>query len=332
MSQYKVSIIIPVYNVQQYIAKCLLSVLNQSFESIEYILVDDCGSDQSIEIANSIIDGHPKRNQVKILHHSQNMGISCARNTGINNSVGEYILNLDSDDYLEPGIILKMYDFAIANDVDILVTDYFDEKLDGIKKYNKQEFKIKEKNNSEEFIKLLLSYKIAPAIWNKFIRASLYKQNKITHPAGIPIIEDVCTLVQLAHYANKIMKLDFPSVHYIQHITSASFNPRLASFLLSAPIMLEDFFRNENVYEIYDKYLDIFRLKTEYAYLIRTLWQYKIQLNYNLNKKTNFKIFFSSDFSFKQKLILFVYCKNAKLSNIILKIWTYLALFYHKIV
>ena len=78
MNEYQVSLIIPVYNVENYIRESLLSALGQTFGSIEYILVDDCGTDHSMEIACSIVDGHPRRQDVRIVSHDRNRGLSAA--------------------------------------------------------------------------------------------------------------------------------------------------------------------------------------------------------------------------------------------------------------
>jgi len=104
----KVSIIIPVYNVELYIERCLLSVLNQTYQDIEIILVDDCGTDNSIAIAQQIINIHPNGYKVHILKHEQNRGLSAARNTGIMVATGEYIWFVDSDDWIEDSFINKL--------------------------------------------------------------------------------------------------------------------------------------------------------------------------------------------------------------------------------
>ena len=86
-----VSIIIPVYNVAEYIEKCLYSVIQQKTYNIECILVDDCGTDNSIEIAEKIINQYNGPISFKLLHHNHNRGLSAARNTGINIATGDYV-------------------------------------------------------------------------------------------------------------------------------------------------------------------------------------------------------------------------------------------------
>lgn len=101
----KVSIIIPVFNVATYIESCLLSVVNQTYKNIECILIDDCGTDNSIIICKQFINTYNGNISFKLIHHLKNKGLSEARNTGIQEATGEYIFFLDSDDTILPHCI-----------------------------------------------------------------------------------------------------------------------------------------------------------------------------------------------------------------------------------
>lgn len=120
----KVSIIIPVYNVEPYIEECLQSVMRQSYKGeIECILVDDCGTDNSMEVAGQLIETYKGPIDFKVLHHEHNRGLSAARNTGIDAASGDYVYFLDSDDWISDDCIekltqplsLKQYDFVIGH-------------------------------------------------------------------------------------------------------------------------------------------------------------------------------------------------------------------------
>lgn len=113
MKKPLISIIIPIYNVQNYIADCICSVINQTFtDSVECLLVDDCGSDDSIVIAEKIIDSYKGKIKFRIINHNSNLGLSCARNTGIRESDGEWLLFLDSDDWLSENCLQTMVDMT----------------------------------------------------------------------------------------------------------------------------------------------------------------------------------------------------------------------------
>ena len=105
----KVSILVPVYGVEKYIERCARSLFEQTYDNIEYIFVDDCTKDRSIVILQKVLEGYPNRkNQVKILHHEKNRGLSAARNTALDASTGDYLMHVDSDDYLRKDAVLLL--------------------------------------------------------------------------------------------------------------------------------------------------------------------------------------------------------------------------------
>ena len=109
MNMYEVTLIIPVYNVANYIRDSLLSALAQTFESIEYIVVDDCGTDDSLEIVKSILSSHQRAKDVFIYRHNCNKGLSAARNTGLEKAHGKFVYFIDSDDEITKGVPVKKY-------------------------------------------------------------------------------------------------------------------------------------------------------------------------------------------------------------------------------
>ena len=120
----KVSIVIPVYNVEPYIEECLQSVMRQTYKgAMECILVDDCGTDNSIKVAGQLIEAYKGPIDFKVVHHEHNRGLSAARNTGMDAACGEYVYFLDSDDWISDDCIekltqplgLEQYDFVIGH-------------------------------------------------------------------------------------------------------------------------------------------------------------------------------------------------------------------------
>ena len=107
----KVSIIIPVYNVAPYIIRCLDSIYNQSYPNLEVIIIDDCGTDNSMAIIDSYLTSD-QHDITRIIHHHKNQGLSIARNTGINNANGEYLYFIDSDDYITSNCIKTLAELA----------------------------------------------------------------------------------------------------------------------------------------------------------------------------------------------------------------------------
>jgi glycosyltransferase involved in cell wall biosynthesis len=119
MKRPLVSIVIPVYNVKKYVGQCISSVLAQTYGNIEVLCVDDCGSDDSMRI----VDGLARRDKrIRILRQPRNMGLGPARNLGLERGRGEYVLFLDSDDYLMPGIVEKLVARAVNTGADMVVS------------------------------------------------------------------------------------------------------------------------------------------------------------------------------------------------------------------
>lgn len=116
-----VTIGIPVYNVEPYIEKCLLSVLNQTYQNLEILVVDDLGTDKSMDIVAKLQQSHPLGNSIKIIRHPENRGLGEARNTTIENATGEYLCFVDSDDYIEPETIEVLLKEAEEHDTDVVL-------------------------------------------------------------------------------------------------------------------------------------------------------------------------------------------------------------------
>ena len=125
----QVSIIVPVYNVEKYIIECLESAIKQGLKTYEIICIDDCGTDNSVNLIKNFINEKNLQDVIKIIKHDVNSGLSVARNTGIDAARGDYIFFLDSDDLLKKNTLSKMYDIANKENLDLLeggVSEFFE--------------------------------------------------------------------------------------------------------------------------------------------------------------------------------------------------------------
>jgi len=121
----KISIVIPVYNVAPYIEDCLQSVMNQTWQgSMECILADDCGTDQSMQLIEQKLQTYTGQIDFRIIHHQQNRGLSAARNSGIDAVTGDYVFFLDSDDEITPDCIERLAKPLSEHSYDLVVADY----------------------------------------------------------------------------------------------------------------------------------------------------------------------------------------------------------------
>ena len=122
----KVSVVIPVYGVEQFVGRCVRSLMEQTLDSVEFIFVDDATLDGSMGEIEKAIAHYPSRaSQVRILHHEHNLGLPAARNTGLHEATGEYIFHCDSDDYVEPDMLEKLYETAEEKQADFVWCDWY---------------------------------------------------------------------------------------------------------------------------------------------------------------------------------------------------------------
>ena len=120
----KVTLAMPVYNVEKYIERALLSALNQTFESIEYLVIDDKGQDESMNIVRRIVTKHPRGKYVRIIDHGENRGTGATKNTAIKEAKGKYLYFMDSDDEIIPNCIALLYDKIHNTDLDWVMGAY----------------------------------------------------------------------------------------------------------------------------------------------------------------------------------------------------------------
>lgn len=189
----KVSVILPVYNVAKYIDKCIQSLLSQTLKDIEIIFVDDCSPDNSVELIQKYQDP-----RIKIVRHEVNKYTAEARNTGIDNAMGEYIAFVDPDDYIDKDFLLKLYTIAKKNNADI---------AKGICKSMPSG---KLSNNNASIRKNKYNF----LFW---MPTAIYKKDLITEHNIRFSIDTICGHFPMVHFANKIVTCDDAIYYYVRH-------------------------------------------------------------------------------------------------------------------
>ncbi|MBR5638861.1 MAG: glycosyltransferase family 2 protein [Muribaculaceae bacterium] len=195
-----VSIVIPVYRSRKYIEKCVRSVLDQTYKDIEIIIVDDGGKDGSIDIIKRVLMEYPDMvSKVRFIYHEFNKGCAAARRDGMKEAIGDYILQVDSDDYVDPTIVEKMVKKAQEDDADMVVCNYY---------YTTSTRRtlvevIRPKDNLDFASKVLQGY-IHAGAWNKMMRRSILKDHEIYPVAGINMGDDMTILMQALFFMNRI--------------------------------------------------------------------------------------------------------------------------------
>ena len=239
----KISIIVPVYNVEIYIDKCLKTLTEQTLRDIEIIIVNDGSLDKSEEI----IEKYVKENPTKIKYYEkENGGLSSARNYGLEYATGEYIAFLDSDDYVETNMYEEMYNLAKKENADMVECDFIWEWEYGKKIFDKR----REYKTKEEMMK-----KPRVVAWNKIYKRKIINKYKIRFPEGL-IYEDMEFFYKLLPHLNKISYINKYFVHYTQRedsITNKQTQKVEDIFKILDSIF--DYYIDQNLYNKYKKEL-----------------------------------------------------------------------------
>lgn len=196
-----VSIIVPVYNVEKYLRRCIDSIINQTYRNIEIIIIDDGSTDNS----GKICDEYAKRdNRIKIIHQ-QNKGVSSTRNNGIEHANGKYITFVDSDDFIERKMIETIYNKIICENADIVICGV--KSIDENNNVINQSINTKEnKFNNVNAIKVMLDEKLFYSVcWAKLYKKKLF--NNIKFNPKIRIAEDMDVLYRVLYKSNKIVQI-----------------------------------------------------------------------------------------------------------------------------
>lgn len=230
----KISIIVPIYNVEKYINKCVDSILGQTFKDFELILVDDGSPDRCGKICDEYAQ---KDARVKVVH-KENGGLSDARNRGIEEAKGEYIGFVDSDDYIDKDMYEILYDSLIENNADISVCGVYDCYSDRIAQ-NNIDGKMHVFSNQEALKEVLYGKKLTAFAVNKLYKREVF--DNMRFPVG-KIYEDSFLIPTIFANSEKIVLVSVPKYYYLHRegsITSFKFSEKFFDVIEASEINLE---------------------------------------------------------------------------------------------
>jgi glycosyltransferase involved in cell wall biosynthesis len=264
-----ITLSMPVYNVEKYVEQALLSALNQTYENIEYIIVDDRGTDKSMDIVRRIISGHPRGKNVRIIAHEKNIGLGAVRNSGIENARGKYFFFMDSDDEISSDCIEKLHVKMQEHEVDFvsgsyrkrlrsgeIVEDivYTDSGICGHLEIARQFFETRNKS-------------LPVFLWNKLYRLSFLRNNHI-----------VCN-------PNQLNEDNIFSFQVFLNAFSCSFIPDITYFYSDTPNSITKKVENPNVSVRFGvQFAEIISFYREYAQKYSHENIYEFLLIYIINK------------------------------------------------
>lgn len=202
----KVSVIVPVYGVEKYIARCAESLMGQSYPDIQFIFVNDGTKDRSMEVLAGVLERFPDR-EVRIVNQ-ENAGLPRARAAGMRLAEGDYILHVDSDDWVEKDMVEALVACAGETGADVVYFDYWQEYPDHSRPHPNGAYTAATR---ERFIQDIFRYRTPGYVWNKFARRSLY--DGLSWPAW-QMNEDSVTMAQVLYRSTRIHHLERFLYHY----------------------------------------------------------------------------------------------------------------------
>lgn len=311
----KVSVIVPVYNVYDYLGKCLDSLVNQTLKELEIIIVNDGSPDNSDEL----IKKYSKKYKNIKYFIKENGGLSDARNFGIEKATGEYIAFLDGDDYVEYDMYEKMYDKAKENDFDMVVCDLnyvYPQKI--VRAYSNISY------DTSDIKKTMLN--IYPAAWNKIFKKDLFKNN-IRFKKGV-WFEDVEFIYRMLPYIKNIGVIDEAFCQYVQRSGSITntINRKLYDYIDNFNGII-DFYKDNNLFLEYRNELEYCYVRYIYATFVKQAAKYNKDDYLEAvdkaieNVKIHFPNYRKNKYFYKNLKGIYLVLFNKTLSKLIYKVY-----------
>lgn len=243
----KVTVIVPVYNTASYLKKCMDSLINQTLDDVEIIVVEDCSTDNSREILKE----YEKYSNVRVYYNKKNMGIGYSRNFGIEKATGEYIAFIDSDDFVDYQMMEKMYNKAESDRLDMVICRFhkLEEQEKGKFIELEPKFKIPNFDNTTLANRPDLLVEINSAIWNKLYNATLFSDKTVRFPENLKY-EDAIFIVKAMVKSKKIGMLEDKLNYYLVRNNSQStvMDEKVFDILIINDLILKEL-RNQKYYE-----------------------------------------------------------------------------------
>ena len=225
----KVTISVAIYNVASFIEECVRSLYEQTLDDIEILLIDDCTPDDSIEIALRVLEEYPNRkSQVRVFRHEHNLGIAATKTDGYKEALGDYVVVIDGDDYVDRRFAELLYGKAIAEDADLAICDFFRKRKTSCRHDTLVPNGVI--GNGDNVRADIINRRVPPFLTCKLVRRSVMMDNDVVWPVK-GLAEDTVISVTMAYYATRIAHVAEPLYYYRMHQQSVSHVADEASIL-----------------------------------------------------------------------------------------------------
>ena len=315
-----VSILVPIYNVEKYIDRCVRSLFEQTYGNIEYVFIDDCSLDNSMNILMNISKEYPERyGSMKVLFHSKNVGIAQTRNELLKEAKGEYCIFIDSDDYVELNAIEILYNKACETGAEIIRYNYYVNNENG----NYEVVTHEPMQNKQQLLeKAISSLSGVDAMWKLFVKRNLYDRNSLQFEDGINACEDYIMSIKLFYYSNLTVDISNVLYYYTVIGNSYSYTKNYELFLvdrIKAIGAVKTFLELNDIWQTYKKALYARIIMCKQTYLINKEY-FDIDKYYKLYPEAN-KTW--RNFAYGKREILLFWLAEHKMSILIKLIYLF---------
>ena len=231
----KVSIVVPIHGVEQFIERCARSLFNQTFKGVEFVFVNDCTTDNSMAILESVRKEYGDAN-VKIVNLEQNVGLPQARCKGIEQASGDYILHVDSDDWIEPDMVERLYQRAVENGADMVCCDWVEEYADHSELFSHFEA------SRDIYYDTILALDTDAYVWSRLTKREMYEG--LEFPT-CNMFEDFVITSQLVAKTRSIEFIHTPMYHYLRNNATSIRSSANTRKILSQEV--------QNIFNVYQR-------------------------------------------------------------------------------
>ena len=295
----KISVIVPMYNVEQYIERCATSLLEQTLDDIEYIFISDKSPDNSIGVLKKVLERFPsKAGFVRIVERPTNGGQAAVRRDGILLATGDFVIHCDADDWVDTNLYEKMYTEAIRTKADVVICPIRDEYAD----HGVTRPLINQYLTGKAIIEHWYHEPIGMFCWNKIVRRSILIDNNILPFEGINMWEDNGLITRVMYYADKISQIDDAVYHYNRANLTAmtrGYGRKQVDQMLKCAYLLDEFFKSHNDYDRFNKTALAFKFLAKLNLVTTSFGQLKEC--YTLYPESNIIISYLSKRAFSKK-------------------------------
>lgn len=244
----KVSILVPFYRVENYVGHCVESLFTQTYKNIEYVFVNDCTPDGSMDVINSYIEKYGVANQCKMIVHEQNQGISASRNDCLDNMTGDYFLFIDSDDYIDKDMVELLVEAAVKENADIsgcgYIEEYADHRVERPQRYT---------NDHDEMMRAITLLTIKGVMWKLLVRSTIVTEhrNEVRFIPDRNMVDDYLFCCQIFYYAQRFAGVDRCMYHWIQYNPNNYTHTTIFAVESQAAAIrkVEEFYKEKGIYD-----------------------------------------------------------------------------------